>query len=442
MAKRIKNFDPVEIETLGLHTEGYGTTLDEKVVVLGALSEETVIAEPYAKKRRKHIYKTINVVRSNADRVEPECAAADKCGGCSLQHFDPVAQIGFKHKHLVSLLDETMPNGWLQPLEGPVSAYRSKARLGVKFVEKKGKVLVGFREKMKPYIAEITSCGVLRASVGERIDALAKLVEQLSVCRSLPQIEVAVGDTETALVFRHLEALVDDDLALFKRFGAEHSVSIYLQPGNEQSVHKVFPADGHERLSYSLPEFDLVFDFHPMDFIQINQTINRRMIGLAIELLALQPEDNVFDAFCGIGNFSLPLATIARSVIGIEASVSSVQRAGENADRNGIKNTTFIAADLFAESPDIPGLQSVNKVLLDPPRSGAEEVCKKLASHKVERLVYVSCNPVTLARDAKILIESGYCLEKAGVIDMFPHTNHVESIACFSYDGQAVNPSE
>ena len=434
MAKRIKNFDPVQIETLDLHTEGYGTTDDEKIVVLGALSDEVVIAEPYVQKRRKKIYKTISVIRSNADRVDPACMAADKCGGCSLQHLDPDAQINFKHNHLVSLLGENAPESWLQPLKGPVSAYRSKARLGVKFVEKKDKVLVGFREKMKPYISEIENCGVLRRSVGERIEALAKLVEQLSVCRAVPQIEVAVGDSETALVFRHLESFVDEDLALFQRFGAENSVSIYLQPGNEQSVHKIFPADGNERLSYSLPDFDLVFDFHPMDFIQINQAINQRMIPLAVKLLALKPEDDVFDAFCGIGNFSLPLATIARSVLGIEASASSVLRAGENAARNGIKNATFISADLFAESPAIPGLQDINKVLIDPPRSGAEEVCKKLASHKVERLVYVSCNPVTLARDAKLLVESGYRFENAGVIDMFPHTNHVESIACFSYN--------
>ena len=299
MAKRIKNFDPIEIETLDLHTEGYGTTDDERIVVLGALSEEVVIAEPYVQKRRKKIYKTISVIRSNADRVDPECIAADTCGGCSLQHLDPVAQISFKHNYLVSLLGETAPESWLEPLKGPVSAYRSKARLGVKFVEKKGKVLVGFREKMKPYISEIETCSVLRRSVGEIIDALAKLVEQLSVCRALPQIEVAVGDNETALVFRHLEAFVDEDLALFQRFGAENSVSIYLQPGNELSVHKIFPADGNERLNYSLPDFDLVFDFHPMDFIQINQAINRRLIPLALKLLALKPEDDVLDAFCG-----------------------------------------------------------------------------------------------------------------------------------------------
>ncbi len=434
MAKRIKNFDPVEIEIAGLHAEGYGTTEDEQVAVLGALAGEAVVAEPYARKRRKKIYKTISVANSNPDRVNPLCAAADKCGGCSLQHLDPAAQISFKHEHLVSLLADNSPKKWLKPLTGPVSSYRSKARLGVKFVEKKGKVLVGFREKMKPYIAEIENCCVLRESVGERISALATLVEQLSVCRALPQIEVAVGDSETALVFRHLENLNDEDLELFQRFGVENNISIYLQPGNEQSVHKIFPSDGNERLIYSLPEFQLEFDFHPMDFIQINQSINRRMIPLAIELLALKPEDNVFDAFCGIGNFSLPLATIASSVLGIEASSSSVLRAAENADRNGIKNATFIAADLFAEGLDIPGLQGINKVLLDPPRSGAEEVCKKLATHKVERLVYVSCNPVTLARDAKLLVESGYQFENAGVIDMFPHTNHVESIACFSWN--------
>jgi 23S rRNA (uracil1939-C5)-methyltransferase len=432
MAKRIKNFDPVEMEIEGLHADGYGTTLDERVAVLGALPNETVTAEPYVRKRRKLVYKTMSVANKNPDRVQPMCAAAERCGGCSLQHFEPSAQIQFKHRQLVSMLEGSVPDKWLHPLTGPVRNYRSKARLGVKFVDKMGKVLVGFREKMKPYISEIDTCPVLRESVGERIEALALLVEKLSVCRALPQIEVAVGDSETALVFRHLEEVNAADLQLFAEFGAEHNVSIYLQPGNELSVHKIFPADGRERLSYSLPAYGLVFDFHPMDFIQINQTINRDMIPLAIELLSLNSEDNVFDAFCGIGNFSLPLATVARSVLGIEASESSVIRARENADRNNLKNTHFLAADLFAEGLDIPGLQGINKVLLDPPRSGAEEVCKKLATHKVERLVYVSCNPATLARDAKLLVESGYRFETAGVIDMFPHTNHVESIACFS----------
>ena len=434
MSKRIKNFDPVELEILSLHTDGYGTGDDEKVAVLGALANEVVIAEPYARKRRKKIYKTVSVVKRNPSRVDPVCAAAERCGGCSLQHFDSTAQINFKHEHLVSLLAENAPREWLSPLTGPVINYRSKARLGVKYVDKKEKVLVGFREKMKPYIAEIDNCYVLRESVGTRIEALAALIDQLSVRRVLPQIEVAVGDTETALVFRHLEDIDDADMRLLCGFGADNELSIYLQPGNEQSVHKIFPNDKRELLTYSLPEFKLIFEFHPMDFIQINQTINRRMIPLAMELLSLSAEDNVFDAFCGIGNFSLPLATVARSVLGIEGSETSVIRARENADRNGIKNVSFIAADLFAESVDIPGLQGINKVLLDPPRSGAEAVCKKLASHKVERLVYVSCNPVTLARDAKLLVESGYQFENAGVIDMFPHTNHVESIACFSWN--------
>jgi len=434
MARRIKNFDPVELITTGLHTDGYGTTEDGSVAVLGALPLETVIAEPYARKRRKKIYKVLEVLKSNPDRVTPVCSAAAKCGGCSLQHFDPAAQIRFKHEQLVSLLADNKPALWLEPLTGPVVNYRSKARLGVKYVDRKEKVLVGFREKLKPYIAEIDACYVLRESVGGLIESLALLVQNLSVCRMLPQIEVAVGDSETALVFRHLEAITAADSQIFQQFGEQHNVSIYLQPGNESSVHKLYPNDNRERLTYSLPDYNLVFDFHPMDFIQINQTINRRMIPLAIELLQLNGEDNVFDAFCGIGNFSLPLATVARSVLAIESSESSVIRARENADQNGIKNAHFIASDLFATGLDIHGLQDVNKVLLDPPRSGAEEVCKKLATHKVERLVYVSCNPATLARDAKLLVESGYKFESAGVIDMFPHTNHVESIACFSCD--------
>jgi 23S rRNA (uracil1939-C5)-methyltransferase len=428
----LKNNDPVTITLPTLHPDGYALSADGKQAVLGALAGEVVVAEPWARKHKRHYFKTRSVVEASANRVEPPCAAASHCGGCSFQHFEPGAQILFKQQQLVDALAEFQPDVLLPPLTGPLLDYRSKARLGVKYVDKKGRVLVGFREKLKPYVAEIDSCKVLKASVGEQLSVLSQAIEDLSDPRSVPQIEVAVGDTETALVIRHLSPLTAADTVRLQLLGEQAGFSIYLQPGNESTVHKIYPQDGRERLVYTLPAFDLTYEFHPLDFTQVNQAINRQMIELALSLLELQGNDRVLDAFCGIGNFSLPLARTAESVLGLELSATSVERAQENAALNGITNVQYGVSDLFAEALEIPDLQSFNKVLLDPPRSGALEVCKKLATHKPERVVYVSCNPTTLARDAAILVAGGYRFEAAGVIDMFPHTTHVESIACFS----------
>jgi 23S rRNA (uracil1939-C5)-methyltransferase len=428
----VKNYDPVTITIDQLDPAGYGLSADGKQGVIGALAGETVIAVPWARKRKKHFFKTDTVSQASADRVTPICPSANDCGGCSFQHFESVAQIRFKADNLQETLSATPPLLFMEPITGPTHDYRSKARLGVKFVEKKGRVLVGFREKMKPYVAEIDRCFVLRASVGENLSALAQVIGELSDPRSVPQIEVAVGDTETALVIRHLGELTASDLSQLSEFGRQLHFDIYLQPGNESTVHKLFPADGVERLKYSLPEFDLIYAFHPMDFTQVNHQINQKMIRRAIDWLALKDTDRVLDGFCGIGNFSLPLARTAGYVKGVELSQTCVQRANENAALNQLSNVEFAARDLFAENQDKTEFLGYNKVLLDPPRSGALEVCKILATHQAERVVYVSCNPVTLARDAEILVAGGYRFESAGVIDMFPHTTHVESIACFT----------
>ena len=428
----MKKYDPIILAVTTLHPEGYALSEDRRQAVIGALPGEVVEAEPWARKQRKHFFKVKTVHTAAASRVEPACSAASHCGGCSFQHLEPQAQIFFKQQQLVAALGETQPEKLLEPMMGPLFDYRSKARLGVKYVEKKGRVLIGFREKMKPYVAEIDSCKVLKAAVGENFSALAAVVGALSNPRSVPQIEVAAGDTETALVIRHLENLTEEDHSLLKRFGEEFEFSIYLQPGNESTVHKLYPDDGYERLVYTLPEYHLSYAFHPLDFTQVNQLINRKMISQALLLLELQPTDHVLDSFCGIGNFSLPLARTAAQVTGVELSETSVLRGIENAQRNGLTNVNFLARDLFAEDWQIAEFGPFNKVLLDPPRSGALEVCKKLATHVAERLVYVSCNPTTLGRDAAILVAGGYRFEAAGVIDMFPHTTHVESIACFS----------
>ena len=427
-----KRFEPVNTKIVGLHKDGYGITEDPKLCVHGALAGEEVTALPFTRKKQKIFAKTTAVLEASVDRCVPMCPVAADCGGCSLQHYDPQAQIEHKQTFLVDTLADTQPASYFPPLTGTVSHYRAKGRLGVKYVDKKERVLVGFREKLKPYITETTNCFVLRKPVSDLLEPLARLIESLSDPRTLPQIEVAIGDANAALVFRHLNELDDNDLERLKAFGAAHELHVYLQPGNLETVHKLWPADGIERLQYALPDFDLTFDFHPMDFTQINPEINRKMVAKAIEYLDVNDADCVFDAFCGIGNFSLAMARRAKHVIGIEASIPSVERAKSNAVKNSLHNTEFYVADLFAEGPDMPALQQANKVLLDPHRSGAFEVCKKLASSKVERVVYVSCNPETLARDAEILVAGGYQFDGAGVIDMFPHTTHVESIACFS----------
>jgi 23S rRNA (uracil1939-C5)-methyltransferase len=427
-----KRFEPVNTKIVGLHKDGYGITDDPRLCVHGALAGEDVTALPFTRKKQKIFAKTTEIHKASDDRCEPMCSVAADCGGCSLQHYDPLAQIKHKQSFLFDTLADTQPSGYFPPLTGPVSHYRAKGRLGVKYVDKKERVLVGFREKLKPYITEATNCYVLKKPVSDLLESLARLIEGFSDPRTLPQIEVAMGDADAALVFRHLNDLDLNDLEQLKSFGAAHQLHVYLQPGNLATVHKIWPADGIERLEYALPDFDLTFEFHPMDFTQINPEINRKMVAKAIEYLDVNDADCVFDAFCGIGNFSLAVARRAKHVIGIEASIPSVERAKVNAAKNALHNTEFHVADLFAEGLDIPALQQANKVLLDPPRSGAFEVCKKLASSKVERVVYVSCNPETLARDAEILVASGYQFEGAGVIDMFPHTTHVESIACFS----------
>jgi 23S rRNA (uracil1939-C5)-methyltransferase len=428
--------EPVQVEITGLHADGYGLTDDPRLCVIGSLPGEIVTVLPFTTKKRKVFAKVIELHQASSDRVEPPCQAADICGGCSLQHLNVEKQVAFKQQQLVEALGDTQPMKYYAPLVGPVGNYRAKARLGVRFVEKKNRVLVGFREKMKPFIADFSRCHTLRHPVATLLPQLAELISKLSNCRCVPQIEVAVGDSSTALVFRHLEELTEADLELFRKFSAqnsgEHEISVYLQPGNAESVYKLFPADNNELISYSLPEFDLLFSFHPLDFTQINHAINRKMVSFAVELLLLDPLDRVFDGFCGIGNFSLALARKSALVTGVESSETSVERARENAQQNGISNCVFITENLFAEDIDIPGLKEATKVILDPPRSGALEVCKRLATHDAERVVYVSCNPVTLARDAAVLVANGFGFEGAGVIDMFPHTTHVESIACFS----------
>ncbi|MCB1692548.1 MAG: 23S rRNA (uracil(1939)-C(5))-methyltransferase RlmD [Pseudomonadales bacterium] len=424
--------EPVLVNVRELHEDGYCTTNAERLVVYGALPGETVMALPFTRRKRKVFARTLAVETASPDRVAPICAVAAECGGCSLQHLEPSRQLAMKQEKLLSLLRETPPDVVMRPLIGPVSAYRTKARFGAKFVAKKGKVLVGFREKMSPWLTETQRCEILAAPVGTMVAPLAELIGNLTVKDAIPQVEIAVGEDRTALVFRHLAPLSAEDTGHLVAFGGAHDVDIYLQPGNQDSVYLLAGAEGPERLHYSLPDYGLTFSYHPLDFTQINLVVNKLLVARAIELLELSPADRVMDLFCGIGNFSLPIARYVGEVMGLEGVGGAVARANENAVQNALSNVSFGVADLFlGETPEIKAF-GPNKVLLDPPRAGAEAVCKILASHKVERVVYVSCNPDTLARDARILVKSGYRMDKAGVVDMFPHTTHVESIACFS----------
>ncbi len=428
---------PVELAIDRFSHEGRGiASIDGKLAfVEGALPGETVRATYFATHKKYDELRTEAVLSASSDRVPPPCAHFSICGGCSLQHMSREAQISFKQSVLAEQFRHfggIEPQEWLPPLLDAELGYRRKARLGVKFVIKKDELLVGFREKQSNFLADIRQCEVLDTRIGHELTALRQMINGLVMRDRIPQIEVAAGDAAVAVVFRHMEPLPDSDVAALTAFCAARSWHLYLQPGGNDSVHKVWPADGEERLYYALPDFGLTMAFHPMDFTQVNAGLNRRMMNLALELLDPQAEDRVLDLFCGLGNFTLPLATRAKEVIGVEGIQAMADRGSENARRNGLSNVSFYAQDLFVDFSQQPwARQGFDRILIDPARSGAEEVVKYLPRFKAKRVVYVSCNPATLARDAGLLKEAGYKLLKAGVMDMFTHTTHVESIAVF-----------
>lgn len=424
----MKSYEPVEVVIDHLEPDGCGYPADGRQAVFGALQGETLRAVPIARKHRRLYLRATDVIKGSVQRVTPVCGAADYCGGCSFQHMDHQAQLAFKQAHLASQLSPLAPNDWLAPVQSAPYHYRSKARLGVKFVHKKGRVLVGFRETMKPYIADTGSCPVLVQPVADLIEPLAELVAGLSRPDCVPQIELASGDDEVALVFRHLNPLAGSDISSLREFGERRGLQIYLQPGGIHTTHRIWPDEITELLTYRLPDLSLEYRFSAQDFTQVNLGVNRDMVTLVLELLALSPTDRVMDAFCGIGNFSLAIARFAGQVIGAESAASSIDRARDNARLNDLANVRFEVMDLHEKTLNINNLGQFDKVLLDPPRSGAQALSKVLASSDVGRVVYVSCNPSSLARDVKILVEHGFELRTAGIIDMFPHTTHVESV--------------
>lgn len=443
--RRLQQQEPQLLLTTRLSHEGRGIAHHEGKIVFveGALAGEEVLVRFNNSKSSYAEATTLEVKTAAPERVTPPCRFFGVCGGCSLQHLESRAQLAFKETQLHDRLGHAVGADSYERLpviSGEVFGYRRKARLAVRWVNKKGKALVGFRESSSSFITDMDACAVLAPRVGDLLPALGALISNLDCRDQLPQVEVAVGDKplqgeggDCALVFRHLAPLSTTDREQLLAFGTAHNIDIYVQPQGYDSVHRIQPAHGVERLYYHLPVFSLTLAFHPNDFTQVNADINRQMLQRAIELLDLQPTDRVLDLFCGLGNFTLPIARHAGQVVGVEGSNMMVERGRENALANGISNVEFHCADLTQPPAQHAFLRDgFDKILLDPPRSGAQEVLPALAALKPARIVYVSCNPATLARDAALLAELGYRLQAAGAMDMFPHTSHVEAIALFT----------
>ncbi len=437
----------LRVESLDLEAQGVAHNSEGKVVFIeGALPGEVV---QVTVQRRKNNWEQATMValrRESSQRVQPQCRHFGTCGGCKMQHFHVGAQVATKQRALEDALwhlGKVKAEQVLRPIEGPAWGYRYRARLSVRFVAKKGKVLVGFHERKSSFVADMDSCEVLPAHLSALLVPLRELVAGMDQRDRLPQIEVAVGDSVTALVLRHLEPLSDTGLQRLRDFGLRHSVQWWLQAKGPDTVQRL--DEGGPALAYTLPEFGITMPFRPTDFTQVNHQINRVMVARALRMLALTPHERVIDWFCGLGNFSLPMARQAGEVLGLEGSEPLVRRAHENAALNGLeKKATFVARNLFElTAADLASYGRADKWLVDPPREGAFALAKALADLQADpslapgyappgRIVYVSCNPATLARDAGLLVhQAGYRCTAAGAINMFPHTAHVESMAVF-----------
>jgi 23S rRNA (uracil1939-C5)-methyltransferase len=436
------------IESLDQEGRGVAHVEGKTIFIDGALPTEKVTFRSHRIKPSYEVANVVDVLKQSNQRVVPKCPHFGLCGGCKLQHLDFAAQVANKQRLLendLKHIGKVKPDNMLPPIYGPTWGYRHKARLSVKYVEKKQRVLVGFNEKATRYVADMNSCEVLVPEVSALIAPLQALIVQLSIRDKLPQIELAVGEADLAdglpvivLILRIMGELTPSDEALLKAFADEHSVQIWTQTKGPDTIKPYYPFGSSTQvlpaLQYSLPEFDLTYPFKPNEFTQVNPQINQVMIRRAMQLLAPQANEKIADFFCGIGNFTLPIARSGAQVLGLEGLANLVDRANESAALNGIINTQFGVADLFKMTPaDLTALGRFDKWLIDPPRDGAFELIKSLdASNSPQRIVYVSCNPATLARDAGVLVnEKGYVLKVAGVINMFPHTSHVESIASF-----------
>jgi len=444
----------LDVESLDLEANGVARNEGKVVFVRGALPGERVSAELVRRKPKFDVAQTVAVLRESSARVQPRCPHFGVCGGCSMQHVDAGAQMAIKQRALEDQLwhlGRVRPQTWLAPIAGPAWRYRHRARLSVRDVPKKGGVLVGFHERASSYVADMRECHVLPVRVSDLLLPLRALVESLSIRRRVPQIEVAVGEGAerqartdcVALVLRVLDPPAADDLERLRGFAATHRIEWWLQPKGPDSIELFCDDDGRlardgarSTLGYALPEFGVRMPFRPTDFTQVNARMNEVLVRRALRWLDPQPGERIADLFCGLGNFSLPIAARGAQVTGIEGNRALVERAAHNAALNGLaQRSEFRAADLFAVDDDKwRALGPFDRVLVDPPREGALEVAKALAADaaRPRRIVYVSCNPATLARDAAILVhQGGFALRAAGALNMFPQTSHVESMAVF-----------
>ncbi|MBV8033075.1 MAG: 23S rRNA (uracil(1939)-C(5))-methyltransferase RlmD [Betaproteobacteria bacterium] len=417
----------LHIDSLDAEGRGVARSAEGKVVfVEGGLPGEDVLFESGRKKARHELARAVSILEPSASRVPPRCRHFGVCGGCALQHADMRTQMAAKQRWLeenLARIGKVRAEALLPILYGPDWHYRTRARLSVRRVPKKGGVLVGFREKRSTYVADMRMCPVLPDKVSRLIVELKALIECLSINDRIPQVEVACGEDSTILVFRHLLPLTDGDLEKLRSFGRAFQVHVWLQPKGPESAH------GEGELHYELPEFRVRIAFRPTEFTQVNSAVNRALVSRAVRLLDPRPGERVADLFCGLGNFSLPLARSGAQVVGFEGSASLIERARQNALANGLV-AQFEVRDLFKH--DINAFGPFDKLLVDPPREGAVDLVKSLPDPWPARIVYVSCDPATLARDAGILVHAkGFALRAAGVVNMFPHTAHVESIALF-----------
>jgi 23S rRNA (uracil1939-C5)-methyltransferase len=423
------------------HMENEDGSQGKVVFVEGALPGETVSFTSFKKKKNWEMARMDALHHESPMRVQPKCVHFEMCGGCSMQHLEPTAQVAIKQRVLEDNLQhigKVRPQTVMRPMYGPTWGYRYRARLSVRHVAKKDAVLVGFKEKKSIFVADIQSCQILPKHVSDLLLPLRALIGSLTLFNQIPQIEVAIGEGVTALVLRIMAPLAGDDDVKLKAFADQHKIQFWLQTKGPETAAPYYPLD--QELHYLLPEFGIKMPFKPVDFTQVNHYINRVLVVKALRLLEVQPEDRVADLFCGLGNFTLPLATQAREVVGIEGATSLTERALDNARANGLSDkTTFYTRNLFEVTAEhLIELGKFDRMLVDPPRDGAMalsdalvELSQTRADLLPKRIVYVSCSPSTLARDAGILVNAGYVLNKAGVVNMFPHTSHVESMAVF-----------
>jgi len=422
----------LKVHALDAGGHGIARNAEGKVVfVEGALGGETVDAQILRSRPKFDTARTVAVLKAASGRRAPPCPYYESCGGCAIQHADARTQVAAKQRWLEDCFERigrVRPETMLAPIYGEEWGYRRRARLSVRYVEKKGGAMVGFRERRSTFVTDMQGCLVLPAHVSALIPELRALIGRLSIRERVPQIEVAVGDAAVVLVFRHLQPFSDDDLGLLRHFADAARVQVWLQPRGPESAAPFHPLPAPE-LFYTLPEFGVRIAFLPTDFTQVNHAVNRLLVSRAVRLLDPQPGERIGDLFCGLGNFSLPLAARGAQVIGLEGSKALVERARQNALANGL-TAQFEAANLF--EPNLAPWGAFDKLLVDPPREGAIELVKALPEAWPKRIVYVSCDAATLARDAGVLVNTkGFRLSTAGVVNMFPHTAHVESIALF-----------